>query len=60
MNMNRRGLRKIIDYAIMGEIKEVVIVYKDKLTHYGYDLIEYLINKYSNGKITIMNNDKKK
>ena len=60
MNMNRRGLRKIIDYAIIGEIKEVVIVYKDKLTHYGYDLIEYLINKYSNGKITIMNNDKKK
>ena len=60
MNMNRRGLRKIIDYAIMGEIKEVVIVYKDRLTRYGYDLIEYLINKYSNGKITIMNNDKKK
>ena len=36
----------------MGEIKEVVIVYKDRLTHYGYDLIEYLINKYSNGKIS--------
>ena len=43
----------------MGEMKEVVIVYKDRLTHYGYDLIEYLINKYSNGKITVMNNDKK-
>jgi hypothetical protein len=58
MNMNIRGLRKIIDYAIMGEIKEVVIVYKDRLTHYGYDLIEYLINKYSSReKCHIIEND---
>lgn len=59
LNMNRKGLRKIIDYAIIGDIEEIVVVYKDRLTRYGYELIEYLIKKYSNGKIIILNNKKK-
>ena len=40
--------------AIKGEIAEVVVVHKDRLCRFGYDLIEDLIIKYSNGKITIM------
>ena len=55
LNFNRPGLVKIIDYAIKGEIKEVVIAYKDRLARIGYELIELLINKYSNGIITILN-----
>jgi len=54
MNMNRKGLRKIIDYAIKGEIEEVVIVHKDRLARFGYSLVEDLIKKYSDGKVTIM------
>jgi putative resolvase len=54
VNLNRKGLRKIIDFAIKGEIEEVVIVHKDRLCSFGYDLIEDLISKYSNGKITII------
>jgi len=55
MNLNRRGLRKIISLAIAGKIDEVVIAYKDRLTRFGYELIEDLIKEYSNGKITILN-----
>jgi len=55
VNLNRRGLRKIIDLAIEGKIEEVVIVHKDRLCRFGYELIEDLIFKYSNGKITIIN-----
>ena len=29
INLNRRGLRLLIDQAIMGKINEIVIVYKD-------------------------------
>jgi putative resolvase len=54
MNMNRKGLRKIIDLAIKGMLNEVVIVHKDRLCRFGYELITDLITKYSNGKITIM------
>ena len=31
MNMNRKGLRRIIDYAIQGLINEIVVVHKDRL-----------------------------
>ena len=60
MNMNRKGLRKIIDESIKGEINEVVIVYKDRLCRFGYELVEDIINKYSSGKIIILEHMKKK
>ena len=55
INLNRRGLRKIIDLAIAGKINKVVVAYKDRLTRFGYELIEDIINKYSGGTIEILN-----
>jgi predicted site-specific integrase-resolvase len=60
VNLNRRGLRKIIDYAIQGKIDEIVIAHKDRLCRFGYELIEDIIKKYSNGKITIMMENEEK
>ena len=60
MNLNRKGLRSIIDKAIKGEVEEVVIVYKDRLCRFGYELIEDIITKYSKGKIIILSEDEKK
>lgn len=55
LNLNKRGINKIIHLAIIGKINELVIAYKDRLTRFGYELIEEIIKKYSNGKITILN-----
>jgi predicted site-specific integrase-resolvase len=55
INFNRRGIRKIIKLAIAGKINEVVVAYKDRLTRFGYELIEDLIKEYSNGKILVVN-----
>lgn len=60
INFNRRGLRKIIKYAIEGKIKKLVVAYKDRLTRFGFDLIEDLIKEYSGGKIIIDNEILKK
>ena len=60
MNLNRRGLRRIIYESIKGNINEVVIVHKDRLCRYGYELIEDIINKYSHGEIKILNKTEKK
>ena len=51
MNLNKRGIRKIIKYAIAGKIEELVIAYKDRLARFGYELIEDLIREYSKGNI---------
>jgi predicted site-specific integrase-resolvase len=55
LNLNKRGINKIIHLAIKGKINEIVIAYKDRLTRFGFELIEDIVKKYSNGKITILN-----
>ena len=60
INFNRKGLRKIINLAIKGKINTLVVAYKDRLTRFGFDLIEDLITDYSEGKIIIENNKEEK
>ena len=55
LNYKRKGLEEIMKKAINGEIEELIITYKDRLTRFGYEMIEWLITKYSNGKIIIIN-----
>jgi len=60
INFNRKGLRKIISLAIGGRINNLVVAYKDRLTRFGFELIEDLIKEYSQGKIIIENNKEDK
>ena len=60
INFNRKGLRKIINLAIKGKINTLVVAYKDRLTRFGFDLIEDLITDYFEGKIIIENNKEEK
>lgn len=55
LNLNKKGIRKIVHLAIEGKINELVVAYRDRLTRFGFELIEELISKYSNGKIIILN-----
>jgi predicted site-specific integrase-resolvase len=55
LNLNKRGIKKIITLAIDGKINELVVAYRDRLTRFGFELIEELIKKYSNGNIKILN-----
>jgi len=57
INFNRKGLRKIIKLAaIGGKINRVVVAFKDRLTRFGFELIEDLIKEYSKGEIIIEGN----
>ena len=58
VNLNKRGIRKIINLAIEGRIEELVVAYKDRLARFGYELIEDLITTYSKGKIIVINKKK--
>ena len=59
LNLNKRGIKKIIKLAIAGKIKELVVAYRDRLTRFGYELIEELIEEYSGGKIIVINEKNK-
>jgi len=60
VNMNRQGLNTILDLAIQGRIGQLVVMHKDRLTRFGFELIERILKKYSNGEIIIVNNTYKK
>ena len=55
MSMERKGLLTIIELAIDGKINKLIISNKDKLCKIGFELIEFLIKKYSNGEIIVLN-----
>lgn len=55
LNLNKRGIKKIIKLGIAGKINELVVAYKDRLTRFGFELIEEIINDYSGGKIIVLN-----
>ena len=53
INFDRKGLQKIIDYAIEGKLEKIAVSYKDRLCRIGYPLIEHILTKYSNAEIII-------
>ena len=55
INFNRKGLKKIIKLGINGNINKLVVAFKDRLTRFGFELIEEIIKEYSNGEIIIEN-----
>ena len=60
MNQNLNLVMKIKkllgnEAYLNGKINKLVVAYKDRLTRFGYELIEDLIKKYSNGTIEIIN-----
>ena len=57
LNFKRPGLNKLIQYAINGEVEEVIIAYRDRLCRFGFDLIEHIILSYSKGKIEVLNEE---
>jgi putative resolvase len=59
LNLNKRGIKRIIKLGIEGKINEVVVAYRDRLTRFGYELIEEIIKDYSDGKITILSETEK-
>lgn len=59
INFKRKGLQKIIDYAIKDELNNVYVTYRDRLCRIGYDMIEYMLEKYSKANIIIYNKENK-
>ncbi len=53
INFKRKGLATILELANQGDIGEVVVAHKDRLCRFGFELIEWLINK-NGGKLMVL------
>ena len=45
LNTSRRGLLKLFDYVVNRQIDVVVITYKDRLTRFGFEYLEYFFKQ---------------
>lgn len=58
INYNKKGLNQLIDMVTNSEVEKIVILYKDRLVRFGYELIENICNKYGT-TIEIIDNTEK-
>lgn len=53
LNYKRKGLKAILGRAMQGDKLKVVVAHKDRLTRFGFDLIEWIIEQ-SGGKVVVL------
>ena len=58
LNFKRKGFNSILDDAIKGNIREIVVTHRDRLCRFGFELIERLVQQYSNGEIVVLDKQK--
>lgn len=58
INYNKKGLNQLMDMITNSEVEKIVILYKDRLIRFGYEMIENLCNKYGT-TIEIIDNTEK-
>ena len=58
INYNKKRLNQLIDMITNSEVEKIVILYKDRLLRFGFEIIENLCNKYGT-TIEIIDNTEK-
>jgi putative resolvase len=57
INFKRKGISTILDSCVQGTIGEIIVAHRDRLSRFGFDLIDLFVQK-AGGKITVLENNK--
>lgn len=58
INYKKKGLRELIKLITQNQVEKVVILYKDRLLRFGFELVEYIASLY-NCEIEIIDSTEK-
>jgi putative resolvase len=58
INYKKKGLRELIKLITQNQVEKVVVLYKDRLLHFGFELVEYIASLY-NCEIEIIDSTEK-
>lgn len=58
INYNKKGLNELLEKIIKNEVEKVVVLYKDRLVRFGFELIQNIASYY-NCPIEIIDNSQK-
>ncbi|MHA2055766.1 MAG: IS607 family transposase [Candidatus Hodarchaeales archaeon] len=53
INFKRKGLQTILELALKGDLGQLVVSYKDRLARFGFELIEWIIDKQG-GQVVVL------
>lgn len=53
INFKRKGLQRILEQAMQGEIEEVVVSHRDRLCRFAFELIEWILTK-NNTRLVVL------
>jgi putative resolvase len=56
INWKRQGFRALLERVSEGNVKEVVVTYKDRMCRFGYELVEWILQK-NDTKLVVLNKD---
>jgi len=56
LNFKRKGLLRMVDEIVRGDVEEVVVSHRDRLCRFAFELIEYLCNQNST-KLVVKNQE---
>jgi len=59
VNLKRKGLQTILDNCLQGIIGNVTVAHRDRLSRFGFDLIESIIKK-AGGTLTVIDDNENK
>ena len=55
LNFKRKGFISILERAMRGDVKELVVAHRDRLCRFGFDLVEWIIEK-NGGRVMVLDN----
>ena len=58
INYKKKGLQELIRRISQNQVEKVVVLYKDRLLRFGFELVEYIASLY-NCEIEIIDNTEK-
>ena len=58
INYKKKGLRQLLKLITQNKVEKVVVLYKDRLLRFGFELVEYIASLY-NCEIEIVDTTKK-
>lgn len=58
INYKKKGLQELIKLISLGQVEKIVVLYKDRLLRFGFELVEYLAELY-HCEIEIIDNTEK-
>lgn len=53
LNFKRKGFKSLLEQVLLGEISEIVIAHRDRLCRFGFELIEFICDKFGT-KIVVL------